>query len=291
MMTRSTLSLAGLLVAGSAFAEDATPSFELAPVQVDATALPSRHELDPFGNSKQPVWTLAQRFSFSDVYVRPEGMRTVGVGGGSDFERGTLNGKSNTEAAETVEVGLAHGWQVGLSAIQDVTATQNSEVTWGGRLEVRKTLAPWGEIWGNPTLAASYTESEATDDTLKLGVLLGGNITDRWSWALNGNYSHNFEKFNRYDAETLSGGAMYSLVDNLLSFGVEAVVEVSQVQEHNDQHGNGAYAGIGPSFSWRPVVCGHVVTVHAAVLPLDLRSGGHDEVPHNVVSFGITTNF
>ncbi len=280
-MMRKTFSVLGLILASApAFAEDA-PAFTLPAVEVQATSLPALKELDPVGQSKQPVWTTVPRFSFSQVYALPEGVRTASVNAVSDFGFDTA---TTTALAETVDVGLGQGWQVGVSFLQDRNSTLDSTEL-GGRLEVRKAVAPWGEIWGNPTVAASYSKLEEGRDTLKLGALLGGNVTDQVSWTLNGSWSHGFDasRINRFE---VSGGAMYALIDNRLTVGLEAVAEATQTHLGADNYENGVALYAGPSAAWRPT---GRITVTGAALVAGVR--GNDRPAHPRLALGLAYNF
>lgn len=295
-MQKTFLAAGLVLVTGSAIAQDAaTPSFTLSPVQVESEALPALKELDPVGASKQPTWTTAQRFSFSDVYVRPEGARTVGVTLATDAGFATRPGASD-QLAETVEVGLGHGWQVSGAFLQDDVL---DNVGFGGKFEVRKAIAPWGGIWGNPTLVASYTERERDNDILKAGALLGGNLADKWSWSFNAGYERSFQDHwtsvsdnspnYTTHAAAFSGGVMYSIQDNVLAAGLEGAADVTYTHV-TGANMTGSFVGVGPSVSWRPTVAGHKLNVRAAALLLNGYAG--DRVtPHNHLSLGVSYGF
>lgn len=302
---RNVLLTSGLvLVAGSAMAEE-TPSFNLTAVQVESSALPALKELDPVGKGNQPTWTTAPRFSFSEVYTLPEGVRQArvdmladtGFGGSKKASHiGTDSGRqARPELTETLAAGLGNGWQVGVSFVQDAYRSQLfDEMDYGGKLEIRKSIAPWGEIWGNPTVLASYAKREEGMDTLKVGVLLGDNITDQWSWVSNVNYVRNFD-WIRDNKGQWTSGVMYSVVDNTLAVGLEADVEYNNARFVNTKgvtdEDNGLFIGFGPSASLRTTVAGNALTVHGSVL---LLSGTYREsatISHPRISLGVSYNF
>lgn len=310
MMIRNMLSLAAILVAGPVVAEDAaTPTFEWTgkPVEAEAAPLPALKELDPISDLQQPLWTTGQRFSFSNVYVLPPGAFQVGTSMLSDAGFSTKP-HAETEAAQTVAGGFGNGWQASLSMLEVGTSDHFSDMDFGARGEVRKALGAWGEIWGNPALFASYAKREEGNDTLKGGVLLGGNLADKWSWAGNASILHDFDK-SRRNALDLTGGVMYSVLDNELAVGVEGVINVSRVDSGKNAtrnytskwlrrdikigdnlYSNSGYFGLGPSVSWRPVVFGRTLNVHGAVLLLNGFKGG-DRVAQPNISAGVSYTF
>lgn len=283
-MLKQSLSLGLVLAAGSAFAEEAAPSFTLSPVRAEATELPGLKELDPVGVGQQPAWTAgAPRFSFSDVYTMSTGTRLVGAEVATDFG---FRHHTATEVAEYAAVGLKNGWQVGVAFLQDNNSATD-DTTLGGRIEVRKAIAPWGQIWGNPTATLSFSEREGNADTLRAGVDLGDNFRERWSWALNASYTHGFADVRMNNLE-VTGGAMYSLKDSKLAVGVEAVAQWQRFDgSGSSEQGLGLY--VGPSVHWRPTVFGRTLNVNAAFLPLGVR--GNDHVFHNRFAAGLSYAF
>ncbi len=280
-MMRKTFPVLGLILAAAPVLADDAPAFTLSAVEVEAAALPALKELDLVSQSKQPVWTTVPRFSFSSVYALPEGVHTASVRGVSDFGFET---STTTAVAETLEVGLGQGWQVGLSFLQDRNSAVDSTEL-GGRLEVRKAIAPWGAIWGNPTVAGSFAKREEGEDTSKLGVLLGGNLCDKMSWALNGSWSHAFGdvRLNRYE---ISGGAMYSVIDDQLAAGLEAVAEATRTHLGGGNYENGVALYVGPSIAWRST---RHITVTGAALPVAVR--GNDRPARGRFALGLAYNF
>lgn len=284
-MCKQLLSLGLILVAGSAFAEDGVPSFKLEPVQVEATELPGLKELDPVGAAGQPAWVAGgtPRFTFSDTYVMAAGKKVVGVSAATDFG---FDSHTRTEVAEYAAVGLKGGWQVGAAFLQDHNS-QDDETNLGGKLEVRKALAPWGRIWGNPTLSLSFAEREGDNDTVRGAVLLTGSFRERWSWTLNGSYAHTFADVRQENVQ-ITGGAMYSLKDNKLAVGAEAVAQWQQFRV-NGWREDGVALYVGPSVQWRPTVAGRTINVNAAFLPLGVR--GNDFVFQNRFAVGVSYGF
>lgn len=290
-MLKQSLSLALVFAAGSAIAQEARPSFTLAPIQTEATvSSASLRELDPVGLGQQPAWSSGgnPRFTFSDVYAINAGARAAGVYVGTDFG---FRGENNihTDVAEQFTVGLKYGWQVAVAFTQDLNNSgdhgdSRDYLTLGGKIEVKKAIAPWGRLWGNPTLSLSFAEREGNADALRFAVLLGDNFAERWTWVGNIAYTHGFDDADSKSV-ALTGGAMYSIIDSKLAVGVEAVAQWQKSGNSDD----GAIISAGPSVQWAPTVFGRSINVNAAFLPLGVRAEGWEQ--QNRFAAGVTYAF
>lgn len=259
--------LAAACLAAPARAEEAPPTFDLPAVPVESTPLPALVELDPVGASQQPRWTTLERFSFSDVYVRPAG--TLAAGAEWTGDAGLQDhATSNHELAATFEAGLAGGFQVGGAVLARDAFDDN---ILGARIEGRWAIADWKRGGLNPTLMAAYTEREGDHDAIQFGLLTGGQMGDRVAWASNIIFERRLDDSEAFSFN-YSAGILGSVIDDQLAVGGEAVLSIGS----NDLGGRSEtqlQAGIGPSIAWTPTVGGHRLCVRGAVLLLNGRSG------------------
>ncbi|MEZ5384585.1 MAG: hypothetical protein R3F13_03625 [Prosthecobacter sp.] len=119
--------------------------------------------------------------------------------------------------------------------------------------ELRWALADWGVIPLNPTLYAEYkiTDGSVGSEVYELKLLLGDDLAPRLHWALNFTFEREISR-GRANEFAVSQGLSYTLIDQVLSAGVEVQYkyENEQSQRYNSM-GNRKF-GIGPSVQWRP---------------------------------------
>ncbi|MCB1865440.1 MAG: hypothetical protein KDG50_08400, partial [Chromatiales bacterium] len=178
------------------------------------------------------------------VYVVPEGKVEVEA-----WARGTFDdGESEWRFLQELEIGLPGRFQLDLYLREDYDSASD-DTLWGSQFEVRWALADWGEVWGNPTLYFEYVLLDDRPDKIEPKLLLGGEITERWHWAVNfvAELELGGEREHEYQ---VTSGVSYSIIDSVLSLGVENRFVFADTKD--DRGDFTTQFLIGPSCQWRP---------------------------------------
>lgn len=235
----------GSSVTDGAAATGRLRSWELPAVQVVGEEGSGLREEDLVGSYHQPRWTATRRFPTTRVYVIPEGKVEVEL-----WARGTFkDGEADWRLLQEIEIGLPYRLQLDIYLRQDYdSATDDTQ--WGAQFEIRWAFADWGEIWGNPTIYLEYVLLDERPDKFEPKLLLGGEIAQGWHWAFNfvGEFELGGEREYEY---ALTSAVAYSVIDSVLSIGVENILTLTDVAGNRGDYSVSFV--IGPSIQWHPV--------------------------------------
>jgi hypothetical protein len=124
------------------------------------------------------------------------------------------------------------------------------------KFELRYALADWGVIPGNPTLYLEWARHNADVDFLEGKILLGGEIAPGWHWGFNLVMEAGLGGANEKEYQA-AGGVSRTLLDEVLSLGLEAKFALANDDETDFGHTKEFLAG--PSLSWSPIPPAHVL--------------------------------
>lgn len=202
------------------------------------------------GSYRQPMWTTARRFPSTRIYVIPAGNTT--------FEywlisQGELEADSRAKFRSNyeLEIGLGAHLQLDLYLFSEQAEGYAPLELAGEQIELRWAFADWGVIWGNPTLYLEWVRRDKKPQKLEGKLLLGDQITPRLFWGLNLVYARELggESEGEY---ALSFGIAYSLVDGILSLGLEGKAELIDVAGGRFDFVEKEFL-LGPSLQIRPL--------------------------------------
>jgi hypothetical protein len=238
-----------LLAAPLSHAQTSAPPTKLAPVITTASPLLEDQAVDDTG---RPDWTSARRFPSTRVYLQdgPGEMSFEQWMRLRDFNDGT----KQTRFQEEVEIGLPYRFQMDL--YETWTADEHRTVRQDETsVELRYALADWGKIPLNPTLYAEYARVSGDADTVEVKLLLGQDLAPRLHYGFNFAFEQGVTLAHT-SAYTLSQGLSYTIIDQVLSAGVE--MEYGIETEHGNRHDPTQTFVIGPSLQVRPSRSTHV---------------------------------
>jgi len=202
------------------------------------------------GAYHQPMWTTARRFPTTRVYVLPAGSATFEywliTEGELEVDK-PASFRSNYE----LELGLGAHLQLDMYLFTEQAPGYAPLNLGGEQLELRWAFADWGELWGNPALYFEWIRRNEKPQRLEAKLLLGDLISPRLFWGLNLVYERELggESEGEY---ALSAGLAYSVVDGILSLGLEGKVELVDVGGDRFQFGEKEIL-FGPSLQVRPL--------------------------------------
>jgi hypothetical protein len=174
---------------------------------------------EPVGPYDQPEWTTHRTFSTTRVYVLPPGIVEFVQYWTPEFK----DGHDEHAFREEVEIGLPYRFQLDLYQNWGIDEEHNSFYQ-GSSIELRYALADWGKIPLNPTIYEEWAFNDNAPDVWELKLLLGDTFAHRWNWAANFTYEQ--ETGGARETEiALSSAVTYSVVDELLNVGIEALWE------------------------------------------------------------------
>ncbi len=269
-----------MLAACGTFLLQAAPpeTSPMAPVTVEAReGGSSLNEGEPVGPYNQPEWTTHRRFSTTRVYLQ----RTPWEVGFEQWWRVRTYEEAKTRHLfiEELEIGLPYRFQLDLyyDWIHEKGETEFKDFA----VELRWALADWGVIPLNPTLYAEYklTDGDIGSDVYEVKLLLGDEITDRLHWGMNFVFEREIEGEEQANEFAVTQGISYTIIDQVLSAGVEMQYKYENVKGARDDGENKFQ--VGPSIQWRPTANTH--------LDLVALFGCTDESPEveTFVVFGI----
>jgi hypothetical protein len=222
-------------------------TWELPAVTVVGEAPAALKEEERVGSYAQPRWTATRRFPTTRVYVIPEGKVETEF-----WARGTF-GRDDVDEwrfLQELEIGLPGRFQLDLYLRQDYD-TESDDTLWGGQFEVRWAFADWGKIWGNPTLYFEYITLDQRPDKIEPKLLLGGELAERWHWALNFVMEWELSGPDLEHEYQVTSALSYTLVDSKFSIGVEDIFTFVDTREDRGTFETSFV--IGPDFQWHPV--------------------------------------
>jgi hypothetical protein len=179
------------------------------------------------GSYRQPMWTTARRFPSTRVYVLPAGNTTFEYWLITEGELESGN-RAKFRSNYELELGLGAHLQLDLYLFTEQAEGYAPLDLAGEQIELRWAFADWGVIWGNPALYLEWVRRDEKPQKLEAKLLLGDLITPRLFWGLNLVYERELggESEGEY---ALSFGLAYTLVDGILSLGLEGKVELVDV--------------------------------------------------------------
>ncbi len=199
--------------------------------------------VDPTG---RPEWTSHRRFPTTRVYIQ-QAPWEVGFEQWLRY-RDFRDGTSAARFQEEVEIGLPYRFQLDLYeswVVNEHRHASQDECS----IELRYALADWNKIPLNPTLYFEYARVNDDADTVEVKLLLGQDLTPRLHYGFNFAFEQEVTAAHS-SAYTLSQGLSYTLIDDLLSAGVEMEYEIET--EHGNRHSPTQQFLIGPSVQIRP---------------------------------------
>lgn len=232
------------------FGPDHRKSWELPPVVVEGRPTTGLREEDRIGSYGQPRWTATRRFPSTRVYVIPEGKVEVEAWARATVKRSDQGGETDWRFLQELEIGLPYRFQLDFYVRQDHD-TDSDDTLWGGQFEVRWALADWDVLPGNPTLYLEYVTLEDRPDKIEAKLLLGGEIAEGWHWGSNFVFEYELSGPEREAEYSLTGAVSRTIVDEVLSLGVEGIFSASDVKGERGDFDTSFV--IGPSLQWRPV--------------------------------------
>ncbi len=219
----------------------------------------------PYG---QPAWTTAKRFAKTRVYVLPPGSAA--------FEywlesKGELESDASAKFRSNyeLEIGLGAHLQLDLYIFTEQGEGYAPLKLAGEQIELRWATADWGVLWGNPTLYLEWIRRHEAPQRLEGKILLGDAIGPRLFWGFNLIYERELggAAMQEYAA---SGGLSWSVVDGVFSLGIEAKVEMEDLQGSRFDFEEVEFL-LGPTAQIRPLPGLHVDLI--PMFGLELENG------------------
>jgi opacity protein-like surface antigen len=205
-----------------------------------------------YGN---PEWTKHRRFATSRVFIQKDPWE-VGV---EQWWRGRAydDGTSKHRFSEEIEIGLPFRMQ--FDFYFDWVHEGGSTDILDYAVELRYALADWNVIPMNPTLYAEYkfTEADMGPDVLELKLLLGGDLGEKWQYALNFVWEQELAGERTTEWQGIAG------ISRALSDSVGIGAEFKYVNETTSSSRSDAEHKVllGPSIQWRPTKNTHLDVV------------------------------
>jgi hypothetical protein len=207
-------------------------------------------DADPFGEYKQPVWSVTRRFPTTRVYVLPRG--------NVELEywlttQGKISGDSEPEYESQLEVefGLGHRLQLDLYLVFGQKGHAAPLGLTNEKIELRYAFADWGVLWGNPTIYLEWIRQNEKPQKGEVKFLLGDQISQRWFWGFNLVYERVMggEGEQEYAA---TAGVSYGAIDNYLGVGLEVRMIAADTQGARFDFVEKKFLA-GPSVQWKPI--------------------------------------
>ncbi|HEX8912462.1 MAG TPA: hypothetical protein VF796_08885, partial [Humisphaera sp.] len=222
------------------------PSYEMPAIDVVGTPMSALREEDRIGPYGQPRWTARRFTPGTRVYVRPPGV--------VEFEywlRPTIDKDGNTQIRTLYEIGVGLPYRLQLDFYLRTDSGGDGEQTnVGQQLELRYALADWGKIFGNPTLYFEWVQKDADPDQFEFKLLLGDEISPRWHWGVNLVAEMELGGEREYEYQ-VTGGVTYSVIDSVLSVGLEAQWLFADTKGDRGSFSHTVF--VGPTVQWRPI--------------------------------------
>jgi hypothetical protein len=244
-MRKLPLILLATFAAASAMAADSDQaSATLPPTTIFGSVL---NENTPVGETGRPEWTSARRFTGTRVYIQQDPWE-VGVESWWRLKN-NRDGTLSHRLLEEVEIGLPYRMQ--LDIYNDIEGDNLGRFhDQSVDFELRYAFADWGKIWGNPTAYAEYKIADETwgPDVYELKLLLGDTFLNRFHWGLNFVWEAEIGGEREQEFQ-IPGGISYTLIDKVLSVGVEFLYDHDTVR--NERGDALEQFNIGPSVQLR----------------------------------------
>lgn len=225
-------------------------SYELPAIEVTGEPAAELREEDRIGPYNQPRWTARRRFPTTRVYVRPPGTAELEYW----FRPTVDHGESEFRSLYELSIGLGHRLQLDLYLRTDQDG-DDGESLWGQQVELRYALADWGVIPGNPTLYLEWVGLEQRPDQIEAKLLLGGELAPRYHWGVNLVAELQTSGEREYEYQ-VTGGVSYSIIDSVLSLGLEGQIFFTDVKGNRGDF-DWAYL-VGPSLQYSPLPQVHI---------------------------------
>jgi len=256
MIHTKSLSLLGvttLVAAASVHAQSTTKPELVGSLVVEDYKL---EEDKPVGVYGQPEWVKQRRFSTTRIHLQKNPWE---MGVEEWYRVRTYDGGRVTQRSQTeFEMGLPYRMQLDVyeKAIHDNSddkGWQQDEFA----VELRYAFADWGVLPLNPTLYFEYAFAHEGSDIIEPKILFGDDFGAGWHWGVN--LIHETQVWGEKAPEwAISGGISKTLVDNLLSVGIEGKWTKPDQEAYE--------AILGPSIQWRPTDNTHLDLVAMAGL-------------------------
>jgi hypothetical protein len=225
-------------------------SYELPAVEVVGEPMPTLREEERIGEYEQPRWTAHRRFPTTRIYVIPKGQVDVEYWLRVKNPRG---GKPVYEHRQEIEIGLPYRFQFDFYLIETHEGSGRTFVDQS--FELRYAFAKWGSIPGNPTVYYEFIHRDDRPEKFELKFLFGDEFAPRWHWGTNLIWESELGDAREQVVEW-TPAVSYTVVDEVLSVGVEGKFEIASERPHtNKWHEN---LRLGPSLQWRPIPRMHI---------------------------------
>ncbi len=267
------LAILALLVTPQIRAAQSTPA--QMPEVTSTSSVGGLNEEQPADQTGRPEWTSHRRFPTTRVYIQD-------APGEVSFEqwlryRDFRDGSTEARFQEEIEIGLPYRFQ--LDIYETWLANEHHRAYQDEcSFELRYALADWGKLPLNPTLYLEYTVGNQKPNAIEGKLLLGQDLTSRLHYGFN--FAFEQEVSGGKSSEfTFSQGLSYTLMDELVSVGVE--MEYSIETERGARSNAEQQFLIGPSVQIRPT--------HNTHLDLVGLIGTNDKAPNveGFIVFGI----
>ena len=230
-------------------------SWEAPPIVVTGTRQLEEEEL--IGEYRQPRWSVARRFPTLRNYVVPAGTLQLDWTLDAHMPLEKLDERRYRSKYE-LEFGLGHRFQIDffLQTQQTGSGPGSPIAIRRENIELRWAIAPWGCVWGNPTLYASWGRRHEAPDVAELKLLLGDALAPRWHWGFNVVYERELGEAEEAGYLAIAG-LSYSVVDSVFSIGAEVRGEIEDEEGARFEFERGELVA-GPSLQWKPQPAMHI---------------------------------
>lgn len=171
------------------------------------------------GSYNQPAWTTKRRFSTTRVYVLPEDKVQVEYW---LLMEGGLSENTDPKYTGIYELKFGLGYRLQCDFyIKTLQKDSNAPIgIYSKSIELRYALFEWGKVFGNPSVYVEWIRRSQMPQKGEVKLLLGDGITERLFWGANLIFERELggESVNEYG---ISAGLAYSVVDGVLSMGLE----------------------------------------------------------------------
>jgi len=237
---------------------------------------PGPRESDRIGSYAQPRWTAHRRFPTTRIYVRPEGEIALEWWLETKLD---LSDTKNVRFRSQYELEFGLGYRLQLDLY-----LQTEQADWGApleleseKVELRWALARWGAIPLNPALYVEFVRQHEAPPKLEFKILLGEELAPRWHLGINLVFEHELgdEQEQEY---AITAGIGYSVIDDVLSIGLEVKGEMVDVEGARFAFDNYELLA-GPSIAWTPTPPMHVLFVGLFGAETEEEMGVSDTTP------------
>ncbi len=268
--------LALVAVALPLFAQETARRLPLVTVTAPAPAAPGGlREMEPADETGRPDWTSSRRFSTTRVYLQMAPWEVA-------FEqwmrfRHFRDGTRQVRFYEEIEIGLPYRLQLDIYEkwVSDEDRNADHDEM---SFELRWAPANWGKLPLNPAFYVEWAQVNKGANVLESKILLGEDFTPRLHWGFNFVWERELgrELTNQFQ---LTQGLSYTLIDEVVSAGVEMVYKFENKHADRDEYEQQFL--IGPSIQIRPTKRTH--------LDLVALIGTNDDSPNveGYIIFGI----